>query len=143
MPRLKYRLTPQVQQKILSSIRAGADPRAAAEAWDIPAAMFEAWLERGQRPKSRPPYSEFATAVRAARAQARIKAEMEIFNGAARVWLEHGPGKTETAPDGGNALLNRTLMELFRSLLEVLQPFPEARARAAEVLAGGQSSVAK
>lgn len=135
MPR-RIRLTPELRQGIVAAIRAGADPRSAAQAWDLPLAVFEEWLARGEETKAREPYRSFAEEIRAARAQARTKAEIEVFQKAPKVWLEHGPGNAAAQASEGNALLNRSLMELFHALLEALTPYPEARACAARVLAG-------
>ncbi len=150
MGKRKSRLTPALHSQIVASIRSGGYVHVAAEAWGIPQGIFEEWLVRGDRQGAREPYASLAAEVRTARAQARLRAETEAFKRDARSWLEHGPGRetmgnpgwttavkaVEEDPLGSNPLLQPELMELFRSLLEVLEPYPEARAQAARVLAG-------
>ena len=146
----RFRLTPQLREQIVAAIRAGGYPHVAAEAWDVPQRVFDDWLRRGRAAKARDPYLAFAGAVRTARAQARLRAEMEVFKDDPKVWLEHGPGReqvdnpgwtvavkpAEAAAEERNALLDVELMGLFRTLIEILTPYPDARAQAAQLLAG-------
>jgi hypothetical protein len=143
----RYRLTPQVRQQIVAGIRAGGYPHVAAEAWEIPRCVFEDWLLRGRAMKAREPYRTFAREVRAATAQARLKAEMDVFKDEPKVWLERGLGR-ETAESPGwtvavkpaaparayNALADPALLGLFRTVLQALMPFPAARAHVAKLL---------
>ena len=144
----RFRLTAQVRQQIVAGIRAGGYPHIAAEAWDVPKAVFDNWLRRGHAAKAREPYRLFAGEVRAARAQARLKAEMDVFKDDPKIWLEHGPGR-EAADNPGwtvsvkpadaaaadrNALLDPDVMGLIRVVMQTLTPFPDARTRLAQTL---------
>ncbi len=149
MSQKRLRLTPQLRGQIVAAIRAGGYPHVAAEAWAIPRAVFDDWVRRGSGKAARDPYLTFAAEVRTAHAQARLRAEMEVFTDDPKVWLEHGPGRegadnpgwtvsvkpADPATEARNALLDPELMRLFRILTEALAPFPEARDRAAAILA--------
>jgi hypothetical protein len=90
-------LTPALQERIVASLRAGGFPEIAAQAWGVEPRTFRRWMRRGDRGIE--PYQGFAAAVREAEAQARLRAEMDIFENQPRIWLEHGPGReTETSP---------------------------------------------
>ena len=83
-------------------------------------------------------------------AQARLRAEVAVFQDHPRDWLRYGPGK-ETADAPGwstaarprshqnaepvNPLLQQEVLALIRSLLEALGPYPEARSAAAGAFA--------
>jgi hypothetical protein len=142
MARQRYRLTPALQQEITAYIRAGGFPHVAAEAAGIPRPVFEHWLAQGQTPRGAPVYQEFARAVRQAHAQARLRAELAILSDKPLDWLKAGPGR-ETADSPGwtnpakptssangpeNPLLDSEVQELLRICLQLLTPFPEARA---------------
>jgi hypothetical protein len=149
--REKHRLTPQVARQIVAAIRAGAFPHDAAEAAGVPRDVFETWLRRGAARGQRKDYARFADAVREAAAQARVKATLEVFQDDPLSWLKHGPGKeTPTRPGFStpikphltqdnrqvNVLLEPGMQGLFAALLQVLAPYPEARAAVARALAG-------
>ena len=136
-------------QTIAAFIRSGGYPHVAAEAAGVSVEMFDCWLRMGQAPKAGAALRQFYEAVRQARAQARLAAEMVAFKDRPLEWLKSGPGK-ETAESAGwtgtiklqpdaaeddfNPLLHAELQELFHKLLQALAPFPEARAAAAGVL---------
>jgi hypothetical protein len=96
-------------------------------------------------------YRNFADAVRQAQAQARVQAEMKALQEQPVTWLKQGPGK-ETPDSPGwsatvkpsvtndnrqfNVLLDPSMQGLFSSLLQVLAPYPEARAAVALALSG-------
>ena len=108
--------------------------------------LLDEWIERGMT--GRGEYAKFARELRQACGQARLRAELEVFQSAPKLWLEHGPGRetpnnpgwtaavhaTEAAPESTNALLDRELMATFQKLLDLLTPHPELRARAAEII---------
>ncbi len=141
--------TPELQQTIVAYIRAGGMPHVAAEAAGLPRAMFEAWLRRGRRPAAPAELRAFADAVRQARAQARLGAEIAVFKGRPLDWLRSGPGKeTPTNPgwtsnvkpgtgadERGNPLLDPELRRLFAHLLDLLEPYPDVRAGVAAACA--------
>ena len=144
----RFRLTPQLRSEIVAGIRAGGYPHVAAEAFGVPRDIFDDWLQRGREVGARDPYLLFAGEVRGAFAQARLRAEISVFKDDPKVWLEHGPGreterqpgwsvavKPAEAPDQErNILLDAEVMSLFRTLMQVLAPFPEARTQVAQAL---------
>ena len=144
----RFRLTPEVQGQIVSSIRAGGYPHVAAEAWGVPKSVFEDWIKRAARDKAREPYRSFGNEVRAAHAQARLRAEIEIYQADPKCWLVHGPGRETAAgpgwsvlvkpaaaePEDGNVLFSGAVMALFQVVIKTLEPFPEARVLVAKVI---------
>jgi hypothetical protein len=130
-------LTPALQERIVASLRAGGFPEIAAQAWGVAPRTFRRWLRRGDRGIE--PYRGFAAAVREAIAQARLRAEMEIFENQPRIWLQHGPGReTETsvgwttavkpsASRGKSGSFDEKLVgPLLAKVHDSLRPFPEA-----------------
>lgn len=148
MSKKTFRLTPYLRGQIIAGIRGGGYPQVAAEAWNVPKDVFENWLERGRAPDARDPYLSFAQEVRHAQAQARLTAEITVFKNDPKVWLEHGPGREtegnpgwsvavkpmEATADKRNLLLDPDLMQLFRTLMEIMTPYPEARIQVAQAL---------
>lgn len=142
------KLTPALRAKIVAAVHAGAYPHVAAETFGVPRDVFEHWLAEGRKPKARGVYASFIRDIDTACAMARTAAETAIFNKDPQAWLAHGPGRDApgnpgwSAPvkaadqtmTGRNALHDPQLLALFRELLEVLAPFPEARAAAARKL---------
>jgi hypothetical protein len=136
-------LTPALQERIVAALRAGAFPQVAAQAWGISPRTFRRWMRRGEV-QSIEPYRSFAAAVREATAQARLRAEMDIFENQPRIWLQHGPGRETDASTGWTTAVKpsasrrgpKTIDEigLTRFLAEVrerLKSFPEAQASVA------------
>lgn len=149
-PNNQHRLTPELSQEICAYIRAGAFPSVACEAAGIPKSVFDYWMKKGGGKYSRI-YRDFADEVRKATAQARVQAEMRAFKNDAAAWLKQGPGKeTRSAPGWSspvkptfnttnqqfNVLLDPSMQGLFAALLQILQPYPEARAAVSLALAG-------
>jgi hypothetical protein len=106
-------LTPELQQRIVSYVRAGAFDWVAGEANGVGRYTFWEWIRRGEdedldRPQT-PQYAQFAQAVRAARAEARLSAEVEVKRGEPLSWLMKGPGRHQpdaprwTSGDGDGA----------------------------------------
>jgi hypothetical protein len=137
-------LTTTVQQTIMAYIRSGGFPHIAAEAAGVPRAMFEKWLRLGRKQRAAEPYRCFAADVRKAAAQARLTAELAAFKGRPFDWLRSGPGK-ETARNPGWTATARAAPRrggrgrnsvdgLVTALLEVLAPYPDARAAVAAAL---------
>jgi hypothetical protein len=141
----RLKLTPELQAPILASIRAGGFPHVAAEAWGVPRATFEQWIEWGTRskPPARDPYKSFALAVIQAQAQARLKAEMAAMEDDPHFWLKNGPGRDQPNKPGWSAMVrplltaNTQTINLFTSpdflqfmaiLRAVLAPYPDALA---------------
>jgi hypothetical protein len=83
-------LTPALTQKICSMIVAGAYDYAAAGACGISYHTFKEWMARGEGTDERRPdkkYATFATAVRLARSQARVGAEVMVKKIDPKWWL--------------------------------------------------------
>jgi hypothetical protein len=150
-------LTPEALQQITSFVRVGGHPHVAAEAAGIPKEIFDAWMRPGcpvRRPKgskANPEYLVLWRQVMQARGQARLRAEIQALNDEPLSWLKFGPGKETPERPGwsgmprpivreentqGNILLSPEMQGLFASILQVLAPFPEARAAVAQALAG-------
>lgn len=142
------RLTRELAKKIVSSIRSGGYPHVAAQSCRVTPAVFEDWLRRGSAPNAREPYASFAQNVLEASAQARLRAEVEACQKDPKAWLNNGPGRESdgspgwsaqvkaaaVAADKCNPLADPQLLELFREVLRVLAPYPEARRALADAL---------
>jgi hypothetical protein len=89
---MAYRWTLEVQEKVTQYVRAGGFAWVAAEAAGVPKATFDDWMRRGAE-SARQPYRGFRDAVLQARAQSRLKAEMETRAKFPRDWLRMGPGR--------------------------------------------------
>src|ERR1700678_4070987 len=98
-------LTPELEAKIVASIRAGGYPVVAAQAWGVSKELFERWLARGRRKNAREPYRRFARNVDQALGQARLRAEMDAYKDDPKSWLKHGPGKELPGQPGWSALV--------------------------------------
>ena len=113
-PRGSVSLTPQIEQTIVSYVRAGAFPHVAAQAAGISPRTFHDWMARGEdRHSSRsstPKLRAFARAVRTAQAEARIAAEVRVYREKPAQWLKYAArstpdleGWTEPRASGRNA----------------------------------------
>jgi hypothetical protein len=135
----RIKLTPELEQQILSGIRVGGYPHVAAEAYGVPRALFEKWMRHGEKHRTQP-YRRFWRKVCQAQAQARLKAEMDARAKDARFWLHYGPGKETADTPGWSATvkpaphrsragthLDPELFAQLAVILEVLLPYPEAR----------------
>lgn len=143
-----FRLTAEVRSQILGSIRAGGYPHIAAEAWGMTKETFDDWMRRAAEPGAREPYRSFAKDVRLAFAQARLRAELNVFEHEPKIWLIHGPGReTDAMPGwsvsvkaaelsavGRNVLMDPDLMRLFHKVIEALDRYPDARIEVADAL---------
>ena len=77
----------------MAYIRAGTYDWVAAEAAVIGNSTYYRWMERGERSAAEP-YRSFWSAVRQARAQARVAAETEVRREINPIaWLRYGPGR--------------------------------------------------
>jgi hypothetical protein len=146
MAREPYELTAEVQQAIVAYVRAGGYPHVAAEAAGVPGRVFERWLRQAAQGDER--FRALAEAVRQARAQARLGAEVAARNERPMDWLRSGPGKQTADSPGwtgavraagyegdGSVLLAPEAQALFHSMLDALAAFPEARLALAGVVA--------
>ena len=108
-----------------------------AEAWGVSAAQLAVWLKR----------KGFKKALQQAADQARVAAELRVFQEHAKTWLRSGPGKDTPSEPGWtavvkpritevnqqiNVLLHPQLQDLFAALLQLLAPFPEGRVAVAQ-----------
>jgi hypothetical protein len=147
----RIKLTPQLQETICAFIRAGGYPHVAAEAAGIPVNIFNNWLARGGKPESRGKYRNLFLGVQQAQAQARLNAEISAYQDDPIAWLKSGPGKERPNAPGWttsikpqvtndnrtvNLLLAPEMQGMFAAILQILSPFPEARAALAQALAG-------
>jgi hypothetical protein len=135
-----YRLTLEIEDRVIHFIRAGGFDWVAAEAAGVPRPVFERWLARGEQ-SGRQPYHRFYVAVMQARAQARLKAEVELRGESPRDWLRLGPGREQPDQPGwtsparpqarpkcaGSLLDSPEFQRIARDCLDALTPFPEAR----------------
>ena len=111
-----------------------------AEACGVSASQLALWLKR----------KGFKKALQQAAAQARVAAELRVFQEDAKTCLQSGPGKDTPSEPGWtyevkpritevnqqiNVLLHPQLQDLFAALLQLLAPFPEARIAVAQALA--------
>ena len=137
---------PTRAQALVTYIRQGGFPLVAADAAGVPVPAFVAWMERGERAGAREPLRGFATNVRQAIAQARLLAELAVCKKDPKFWLGHGPGRetpestgwTKPVRPAEGPNVENDWLERERSLcalmLEMLTPFPEARATVSERL---------
>ena len=142
----RHPLTPEVQQQICCFIRAGCFAQTAAEAAGIPAKTFNSWMRYGRARRPVPLYRDFLEAVHQAQAYARVVAESEARRKAPLSWLRYGPGReTSRMPGWTDPVKPRPrrersgpsfsrFQEMIPVLLEVLGPFPEARAALADAV---------
>lgn len=138
-------LTPEVHRAIIAAIRAGSYDWVAAEANAVDRTTFATWMRRGEREQVEP-YFTFRMDVRAARAQARLSAEIEVRKAQPFSWLRYGPGRErEDAPgwteskevrhSGSVAVIQSEEWSRIAAALDLaLRPFPEARLAVARAL---------
>jgi hypothetical protein len=144
-----------VEAAILGYIRQGAFPHVAAEAAGVPKNVFNDWLDRGlKKGKHNQRYRDLRDRVMQAEAQARVKAEIAVFQERPRDWLKFGPGKERPDNRGWSAqvapiLTNSTQVNILASaewnglwsvILQALAAFPDARAALSDALANLDAS---
>jgi len=149
MPRHRQRLTPEVEQTLLTYVRAGGFLQVAAAAAGLPAEVFVSWLRKGRAPGARRRYRDFHDAVLQAAAQARMAAEVQVFQKRPLDWLRHGPGREATDSPGwaatvkapavgpgreANLLLLPEVQRLLQVILDHLAAYPDARTHLAAVM---------
>lgn len=146
-------LTEEIQKIVCAYIHSGAFPHMAAEAAGVSRELFEVWMRRGAKKGKKSEYHAFAAAVRKAVATARVAAEIRAFQEEPLAWLKSGPGKERAENPGWtttvkpakhthnsvNILLTPDGQRLMMTLLQLLAPYPEARAAVAQALSGGSS----
>jgi hypothetical protein len=149
--------TPEIQKAICAYIRQGCFPEVAAEAAGVPQEVFRRWLAQAKEADANVPLRAFAAEVRQATAQARVLAETATVKKNPLAWLKHGPGRERGDMPGwtqpvrapaardhaaADALAREELAQLCAELLQLLAPFPEARAAVAQALQEAGSSAA-
>lgn len=137
-----------VQGLICLYIRKGAFSHIAAMAAGIPEGVFHDWLKAAEGKHSRR-FRKFKDAVMQAEAQARVKAELAVFEANPRAWLREGPGRHQgsrvgwSVPVPGPSVTNQMQVNiqhspewsaLWSEILARAAPFPEARAALADAL---------
>lgn len=143
------RLNSTLHQQIMAAIRAGGFPHIAAQAFGVTPNELEGWVRRGEgagesgRKRGGKRFRAFANELREAFAQARLKAEIQVFNEDPPRWLEHGPGR-DCADNAGwssavkgltnlevvrSALDDPEFLEYMRTVVDGLAGFPEAQKR--------------
>ena len=138
-------LTPERHKAIVAAIRAGSFDWVAAEANGITRETLRLWLRKGERDK-RKPYVAFSDDVRAARAQARLSAEIEVRRDQPFNWLRYGPGRerdgeagwtesTELRHSGSVGVMYSQEWTVISVAIEAaLENFPEAKLAVAEAM---------
>jgi hypothetical protein len=142
-------LTPAIERSIVAYVRAGGFPHVAAVAAGVPRELFDEWMQNGAQADSK--FRSFYLAVLQAQAQARLAAETKALEEKPMDWLKCGPGRDTADSPGwtaaarasqrsGNAstdlFRHPELQGLFAAVLDLLTPFPEARAVVAEAFFG-------
>ncbi len=117
-PKGTVALTKKIEDTILSYIRAGSYDYVAAEAAGISDRTFRDWIARGEGRSMRPSTPRLRTlakAVRTAKAEARIDAEVRVHREHPTYWLPRAArtkpdreGWTEPAPEPGEAASKET-----------------------------------
>ena len=130
---------------IVAAIRAGSFDWVAAEANGITRETLRLWLRKGARDK-RKPYVAFSDDVRAARAQARLSAEIEVRRDQPFNWLRFGPGRerdgeagwtesTELRHSGSVGVMYSQEWTVISVAIEAaLENYPEAKIAVAEAM---------
>ena len=118
-------LTDEIEETIVSYVRAGAFAFAAAQAARISPRTFFDWMARGrgehpERPAT-PKLRRFVARVEQALAQARVVAEARVYREFPRYWLAHAArsrpgheGWTEHAPEQQRPFITRGTAERAR-----------------------------
>jgi hypothetical protein len=154
MPRPRP-ISAETQIAILSYVRAGGFPLVAAEAAGVARRDFLEWMRRGRQPRGGKQYREFSLAVAQAHAQARLKAEVAVFQNRPLDWLKCGPGRDAPGAPGWAAAVKAAppeqdesarltldhpfVAEVVERLMTELEPFPEARLHLSGVDFGNQT----
>jgi len=94
------KLTPELTEKICTSIRAGCYDYIACEASGISQSTFYSWLQQAEEADADPLFVEFLESVTAAKAEARSIAERAVFADKPETWLLKGPGRERPGRDG-------------------------------------------
>lgn len=144
-------LTPETHRSIVAAIRAGAYDWIAAQANGVDKNTFMAWMRRGEREQIEP-FLSFRNDVLAARAQARLSAEIEVRRDSPFNWLRFGPGREreneagwteskEVKHSGSVAVIQSEEWLRIATVLDLaLQPYPDARLAVARALQGLQTT---
>jgi hypothetical protein len=151
MPTPQVRLTAELIEAICARIKAGAYEWVAVESLGIPRFVYQEWINNARRSRRRSVYQGLAAKVMQARAQARLRAEMEVRDKDVKVWLLQGPGRETATHEGWGPAAKPAasaestghrvrLGELCNLVLKALGPFPEARAAVAKMLESREAS---
>jgi hypothetical protein len=140
-----------VQEKVTQYVRAGGFAWVAAEAAGLPRMTFDDWMRRGAE-SARQPYRGFRDAVLQARAQSRLKAEMETREKFPRDWLRMGPGRERPGwpgwsqpprvdiTHGSAGTFDLATMAKFAEVMLEVVDSPDARIRVTDAIAEFRAS---
>jgi transposase-like protein len=146
------RLNRVLQEQIVAAIRAGGFPHIAAQAFGVSRQSFERWRKLGRSNEGDAELVSFARAIDEAIAQARLRAEIDVFTEQQRIWLQNGPGRESNESVGWtvavkpiarqrsrrNPLMMPEVVALFGRIREALTPFPEAQEQVRKVFPFGE-----
>ena len=99
----RCRLTPEVQERIATALRAGSYLEEAAQLAGVSRSTLFSWLERGRKARSGQ-FLEFLDVIQAAIAQAEVAAVARIVTASQADWkaaawlLERGPARARWRP---------------------------------------------
>jgi hypothetical protein len=124
-------LSPEVRAALIEAIAGGAFDWVAAEAAGIGRRTFYDWMRRGEAGEQ--PFAELLTAVRRARAEARVGAERTIRKRNPLAWLRLGPGRERADEPGWTspnkpAAAGATESATEKLLREALEGVPDPEA---------------
>jgi hypothetical protein len=133
-------LTAQLIQQICGYIKGGAFEQTACEVAGVPHEVFMDWLSQARQKSASTIQRLLLQSVRQARAQARLKPEMQLREDSPRQWLLHGPGKQTPDSPGWSAAPRAAggttapteqfaarMYEMIMAIHQALKPFPDAR----------------
>ncbi len=135
----------EVHRSVVAAIRAGAYDWVASEASGVDRNTFMAWMRRGERERAEP-FLSFRKDVLAARAQARLSAEIEVRKDSPFNWLRFGPGREREDSPGWteskeikhsgsvSVVQSDEWIRIAAALDSALKPYPDARLAVASAL---------
>lgn len=140
------RLTPEIMDRIAGYLSQGGYIQVAAQAAGVPRRTFAAWMRRGRK-STRGVYRKLYDRVCQAKATARLRAEINVYQKYPKLWLCHGPGREQPGSQGWSTAVKASPKspadssfsvtewhELLTIILQALMPFPEARQAVIEAL---------
>jgi hypothetical protein len=105
------KLTAELTKVICDLVEGGVFPHIAAQASSISRRTYFNWMAEGEE-NEEGPHGEFARRVNIAKALARSKAELKVFEGDPTAWLLRGPGRHRGEQDPGWTYQSESKVEL-------------------------------